>query len=164
MAVLPLCSRHDPVLRKKAKKVTIIDSSILRIIDDMIDTMKAVSGVGLAAPQIGKSLKIAVIQIPEQETIVLINPEIIKRGGERGLTEGCLSVPGYFGEIQRSMWVKIKAQDRSGKEFRLRGEGLLAQALEHEIDHLNGTLYVDHLSSPEKLQKTEPQKEIDSSI
>jgi len=164
MAVLPLCSRHDPVLRKKAKKVTIIDSSILRIIDDMIDTMKAVSGVGLAAPQIGKSLKIAVIQIPEQETIVLINPEIIKRGGERGLTEGCLSVPGYFGEIQRSMWIKVKAQDRSGKEFRLRGEGLLAQALEHEIDHLNGTLYIDHLSSPEKLQKIEPQKETGSSI
>ncbi len=164
MAVLPLCSRNDPVLRKKAKKVTVIDSSILRLIDDMIDTMKAVSGVGLAAPQIGKSLKIAVIQIPEQETLVLINPEIIKRDGERDLTEGCLSVPGYFGEIQRSMWVKVKAQDRAGKEFRLRGEGLLAQALEHEIDHLNGTLYIDHLSSPEKLQKIEPQKEIESSI
>jgi len=159
MAVLPLCSRHDPVLRKKAKKVTKIDRSILQLIDDMIDTMKAVSGVGLAAPQIGESLKIAVIQPPEQEVIVLINPEVIKRGGERELTEACLSVPGYYGEIKRSMWVKVKAQDRKGKEFRLRGEGLLAQALEHEIDHLNGKLYIDHLESPEKLQKVMPQQE-----
>ena len=162
MAVLPLCSRHDPVLRKKAKKVTRIDSPILQLIDDMIDTLKAVSGVGLAAPQIGESLKIAVIQLPEQEVIVLINPEVVKRGGERELTEACLSVPGYYGEIKRSMWVKVKAQDKKGKEFRLRGEGLLAQALEHEIDHLNGMLYIDHLESPEKLQKVMPQQEKDS--
>ena len=162
MAVLPLCSRHDPVLRKKAKKVTRIDSPILQLIDDMIDTLKAVSGVGLAAPQIGESLKIAVIQLPEQEVIVLINPEVVKRGGERELTEACLSVPGYYGEIKRSMWVKVKAQDRKGKEFRLRGEGLLAQALEHEIDHLNGKLYIDHLESPEKLQKVMPQQEKDN--
>ena len=162
MAVLPLCSRHDPVLRKKAKKVTRIDRPILQLIDDMIDTLKAVSGVGLAAPQIGESLKIAVIQLPEQEVIVLINPEVVKRGGERELTEACLSVPGYYGEIKRSMWVKVKAQDRKGKEFRLRGEGLLAQALEHEIDHLNGMLYIDHLESPEKLQKVMPQQEKDS--
>jgi peptide deformylase len=162
MAVLPLSSRHDPVLRKKAKKVTRIDRSILQLIDNMIDTMKAVSGVGLAAPQVGVSLKIAVIQIPEQDVIVLINPEVIKCGGVRELTEACLSVPGYYGEIKRSIWIKVKAQDVHGKEFRLRGEGLLAQALEHEIDHLNGKLYIDHLDSPDKLQKVMPPQENES--
>lgn len=153
MTVLNLCSRHDPVLRRKAKKVTSFDRSIQRLIDDMIDTMRAVSGVGLAAPQVGISLRIAVIEIPDEDVIVLINPEIVKKGGERLLTEACLSVPGYYGEIERSAWVKVKAQDRHGKSIRLKGEELLAQALEHEIDHLNGTLYVDHLESPEKLQK-----------
>jgi len=153
MTVLNLCYRYDPVLRKKAKKIKEIDPSILRLVEDMIDTMKAASGVGLAAPQIGKSLRIAVIQIPDEEVIVLINPEIVKRGGERCITEACLSVPGYYGEITRSVWVKVKALDKEGKEIRLKGEGLLAQALEHEIDHLNGILYLDHLPNPEMLQK-----------
>jgi peptide deformylase len=153
MAVLTLCSRHDPVLKRKAKKVTNIDGSIQRLIDDMIDTMKAASGVGLAAPQVGVSLRIALIEIPDEDVIVLINPEIVKRGGERLLSEACLSVPGYYGEIKRSVWVKVKAQNRYGKEIRLKGEELLAQALEHEIDHLNGTLYIDHIESPDKLYK-----------
>ncbi len=161
MAVLTLCSRHDPVLRRKAKKVTNIDGSIQRLIDNMIDTMRAVSGVGLAAPQVGVSLRIAVIEIPDDDVIVLINPEIIKRGGERLLSEACLSVPGYYGEIMRSVWVKVKTQDRHGRTTRLRGEGLLAQVLEHEIDHLNGILYADHLESPNKLHKvtTEGEKQ-----
>ena len=153
MAVLTLCSRYDPVLRRKAKKVTNIDGSIQRLIDNMIDTMRAVSGVGLAAPQIGVSLRIAVIEIPDEDVIVLINPEMVKRGGERPITEACLSVPGYYGEVTRSVWVKVKAQDRQGRSIRLRGEGLMAQALEHEIDHPNGKLYVDHLENPEKLHK-----------
>ena len=153
MAVLTLCSRYDPVLKRKAKKVTNIDGSIQRLIDDMIDTMKAASGVGLAAPQVGVSLRIALIEIPDEDVIVLINPEIVKRGGERLLSEACLSVPGYYGEIKRSVWVKVKAQNRYGKEIRLKGEELLAQALEHEIDHLNGTLYIDHIESPDKLYK-----------
>jgi peptide deformylase len=162
MAVLSFCSRYDPLLRRKAKRVTDINSSIHRLIDGMIDTMRAVSGVGLAAPQVGKSLRIAVIQIPDEEVIVLINPEIIKRGGERSITEACLSVPGYYGEVTRSIWVKVKALDKQGKEIRLKGEGLLAQALEHEIDHLNGILYIDHLPSIEKLQKIDPSKEQES--
>ena len=162
MAVLPLCSRHDPALRRKAKKVPRIDDSIQRLIDDMIDTMRAASGVGLAAPQIGVSLRIAVIEVPGEDVIVLINPEIVKLGGERLLTEACLSVPGYYGEITRSEWVKVKALDRNGREFRVKGEGLLAQALEHEMDHLKGTLYVDHLESTEKLQKAAPPREPES--
>jgi peptide deformylase len=159
MAVLQIRTLPDPVLRQKAKRVTKIDGSIHKLIDDMIDTMRAASGAGLAAPQIGVSLRIAVIELPEEEVITLINPQVIKRIGERILEEGCLSVPGYRGEIKRAVTVKVKAQDRQGKEFRLKGEELLAQALEHEIDHLNGILYIDHLESPEKLFKIEAVQE-----
>jgi len=153
MAVLQIRTLPDPVLRQKAKKVSKIDSAIQKLIDDMIETMRAASGVGLAAPQIGVSLRIAVIEIPGEEVITFVNPEIIKRQGERLLEEACLSVPGYQGEIVRSVTVKVKAQDREGKEFRLKGEELLAQAMEHETDHLNGTLYIDHLESEDKLVK-----------
>lgn len=143
----------DPVLRRRAKRVAKIDGSVQKLVDDMIDTMRAASGVGLAAPQIGISLRIAVIEIPGEDVITLINPEVIKRQGERVVREACLSVPGYQGEIKRSVTVKVKAQDREGKEIRLKGEELLAQALEHETDHLRGTLYIDHVESPDKLQK-----------
>jgi len=153
MATVAIRTLPDPVLRQKAKRVTVIDGSIHKLIDDMIDTMRANSGVGLAAPQIGVPLRIAVIEMPGQEVITLINPQIIKRQGERVVGEACLSVPGYQGEIKRSAVVKVKAQDRQGKEFRLKGEEILAQALEHEIDHLNGTLYIDHVESPDKLQR-----------
>jgi peptide deformylase len=159
MAVLQIRTLPDPVLRQKAKRVTKIDGSIHKLIDDMIDTMRAASGAGLAAPQIGVSLRIAVIELPEEEVITLINPQVIKRIGERILEEGCLSVPGYRGEIKRAVTVKVKAQDRQGKEFRLKGEELLAQALEHEIDHLNGILYIDHIESPEKLFKIIKEEE-----
>ena len=151
MAVLKMRTLPDPVLRQKARKVSKIDGSIQKLIDDMIDTMHADAGVGLAAPQIGVSLRVAVIGIPGEEVITLVNPEIIKRQGERVLQEACLSVPGYQGEIKRAATVKIKAQNRQGKEFRLKGEGLLAQALEHEIDHLDGIVYVDHIKDPGKL-------------
>jgi len=151
MAVLKVCTLPDPVLRQKARRVTSIDGAAQKLIDDMIDTMHAASGVGLAAPQIGVSLRIAVIEIPGEEVITLINPEVIKRQGERVVQEACLSVPGYQGEIKRSLTVKVKAQDRQGKEIRLKGEELLAQALEHETDHLNGTLYIDHVESRDKL-------------
>jgi peptide deformylase len=157
MAVRPIRFAPDPVLRQKAKKVTSIDSAIQRLVDDMIETMRAVSGVGLAAPQVGVSLRVAVIEIPGSEVIVLINPEIIKREGQRVLEEACLSVPGYKGEIKRSVWVKVKARDKHGKNVRLKGEELLAQALEHEIDHLDGTLYIDRVESPDKLQKLMPE-------
>jgi peptide deformylase len=164
MAVLPLCSRHAPVLKRKTKKVTNLDGSIQRLIDDLIETMKAASGVGLAAPQVGISLRVAVIEIPDEDVIVLINPEIVKRGGERLLTEACLSVPGYFGEVKRSVWVKVKAQNRYGKDIRIKGEELLAQALEHEIDHLNGILYIDHLESPDKLYKALKEEKVQEGL
>ena len=152
MAVLQIRTLPDPVLRQKAKRVTRIDKSIQKLIDDMIDTLRAdPNRAGLAAPQVGVLLRIAVIEVPEQELITLINPEIIKKEGERIVQEGCLSIPGYFGEIKRAVTVKVKAKNRDGKEFRLKVEGLLAQALEQEIEHLDGVLYIDHLESSEKL-------------
>ncbi len=157
MAVLKIRILPDPVLRQKAKRVANIDGSIQKLIDDMIDTMRAASGVGLAAPQIGVPLRLAVIELPGEELITLINPEIIKRQGERIVEEACLSVPGYQGEIKRAVMVKVKAQDRQGREIRLKGEELLAHALEHELDHLNGTLYIDHIESPDKLWKLTQQ-------
>ncbi len=154
MAILQIRTLPDPILRQKAKKVTKIDDSIQKLIDDMIDTLHADENrAGLAAPQVGVLLRIAVIEVPEQELITLINPEIVKKEGERIVQEGCLSIPGYVGEITRAETVKVKAKDRYGKEFRLKGQGLLAQALEQEIEHLDGILYIDHLESPEKLFK-----------
>jgi len=148
------------VLRQKAKRVTRIDDSIQKLIDDMIDTLHADENrAGLAAPQVGVLLRVAVIEVPEQELITLINPEIVKKEGERIVQEGCLSVPGYFGEITRAVTVKVKAKNRCGKQFRLKAQGLLAQALEQEIEHLDGILYTDHLESPEKLFKIEAPQE-----
>jgi peptide deformylase len=155
MAVLQIRTLPDPILRQKAKKVTRIDNSVQKLIDDMIDTLRAdPNRAGVAAPQVGVLLRIAVIELPEQELITLINPEMVKKEGERIVQEGCLSIPGYFGEIKRAETVKVKAKDRYGKQFRLKAEGLLAQALEQEIEHLDGVLYIDHLESEEKLFET----------
>jgi peptide deformylase len=121
----------------------------------MIETMHAAPGVGLAAPQVGVSLRIIVIGMSHDEVKVLINPEVVKKSGERLVEEACLSIPGYSGEIERSVLVTVKGHDRRGREIRLKGKELLAQVLEHEIDHLNGILYIDHLESPDKLYQVE---------
>lgn len=158
MAVLPIRALPDPVLRQKAKRVRTIDDSVKKLIGDMIETMHADPGrVGLAAPQVGVSLRVIVIGIPEEEDIVLINPEIVRRSGERSVTEGCLSVPGYYGEIKRAESVTAKGRDPTGKEIRIKANELLAQALEHEIDHLNGVLYIEHLENKDKLYKIEAE-------
>jgi len=156
MTVLPICRLpHDNVLRQKAKNVSGIDTSIQHLIDNMIETMQSANGVGLAAPQIGKSLRIIVLQMPDEEPQVIINPEIIKRSGEQEVTEGCLSVPGYYGEIKRSAEVTVKGKDRHSRAIRIKASGLMAEALEHEIDHLNGVLYVDHIQHEDKLHRIE---------
>ena len=125
----------------------------------MIETMHAVPGrVGLAAPQVGVSRRVIVIGIPEEEDLVLINPEVVRKKGERIVSEGCLSIPGYFGEIKRSESVTAKGLDQSGKGIRIKADELLAQALEHEIDHLNGVLYIDRLESMDKLRRIEPEE------
>ena len=157
MVAHPIVYLPDPVLRKKAKRVPGIDASLQNLIDDMIDSMYAASGVGLAAPQIGISLRLVVIGIPDEEPFALINPEIVKVSGEREVDEGCLSVPGYRGQLTRHRVVVAKGQDREGKNIRIKArDDLLAQALEHEIDHINGILYIDHLDSLEDLEKLEP--------
>ena len=158
MTVHPIRTLGDPVLRQKAKKVPSIDGSIHRLIEDMIESMRAANGVGLAAPQIGVSLRVIVIGMPDEEPFALINPEIVKRSGERKVEEGCLSVPGYRTEnLTRSVTVVAKGLDPSGRKVRVRGENdLLAQALEHEIDHVNGMLYIEHLESKSDLIKIEP--------
>ena len=160
MTVLPIRTLPDPVLKQKAKRVSSIDGSVKKLIHNMIETLHSEPGrVGLAAPQIGVSRRVIVISLPDEEDdVVLINPEIVKRRGERLLNEGCLSVPGYFGQIKRAESVTAKGRDRNGKEIRIKTDGLLAQALEHEIDHLNGVLYVNRLESLDMLQKIEPEE------
>ncbi len=167
MAVLPIRLAGDPVLRQKAKRVRTIDASIQQLIDDMIETMRNAPGVGLAANQVGVALRVIVIEVPEEDPddpdgplqrhqVVLINPQIVKRSGERKLDEGCLSVPGYKAEITRSVNVTVKGLDRDGKSVRIKAaDDLLAEALEHEIDHLNGVLYIDYLESMDQLVKLE---------
>ena len=156
MAILPICRfPQDPVLRQKAKRVSRLDNSIQRLIDDMVETMQQANGVGLAAPQVGVSLRVIVLQMPEDEPMAIINPEIVKHLGEQEVNEGCLSVPGYFGEIKRAASVMVKGRDRQGKAIRIKATGLMAEALEHEIDHLNGTLYIDHVENQDKLHKIE---------
>jgi peptide deformylase len=158
LAVHPITYLGEQVLRDKARKVTKIDSSIQTLWDDMLDSMHAAHGVGLAAPQIGVGLRLIVIQTSaEEEPIFLANPEIVKVSGTRRLDEGCLSIPGYRGTIPRSVKVTAKGLDREGKEVRIKAEdNLLAEALEHEIDHINGILYIDHLESQDDLYPYEP--------
>ncbi len=159
MAVIPIKLLPDPVLRRKAKKVSIIDRSVLKLVDDMLETMEEAHGAGLAAPQVGVSLRVIVVGEPESEPVCLINPEIVKRGAEEMMEEGCLSVPGYRGELKRCVSVTVKGLDPSKKPVKIKAEGLLAQALQHEIDHLNGVLFIDRLDSPDKLKKIEPESE-----
>ncbi len=154
MGIIPIHVVPDPVLRQKSKRVRSIDESIHRLIDDMLETMHSDGGVGLAAPQLGALLRVIVIGIPGEEDIALINPEVVRRTGERVVNEGCLSIPGYIGQIKRAESVRVKGRDRNGKEIRIKATELLAQALEHEIDHLNGVLYIDKLEG--ELRKLEP--------
>ena len=155
MAVLKIHTNPDPVLRTKAKKVTRLDGYIQKLIDDMIETMDKSNGVGLAANQVGIPLRIVVIRMPEdKDPLVLINPEVVEKRGERRVVEGCLSIPGYQAEITRAYSVKVRARDRHGKLIRKRAtDNLLANCMEHEIDHLNGVLYIDYLSSVDELIK-----------
>jgi peptide deformylase len=149
----------DPVLRRKAKRVPSVDRGIQELIDDMIVTLHEASGAGLAAPQVGVSLRIVVVQMPEEEPFVFVNPEVVKRSGEREIEEGCLSIPGYRGTVKRSVTVTVKAHDRHGKEFRIKADDLLGQCLEHELDHLNGVLYIDHLVDKKTLHKVKPEED-----
>ena len=156
MTIIPIRIYPDSVLRQKSKRVRGIDGSVQRLIANMLETMHSAGGVGLAAPQVGTLLRVVVIGIPGEEDIALINPEVVRRAGERLVDEGCLSIPGYIGQVKRAESVTAKGRDRKGKEIRIKADELLAQALEHEIDHLNGVLYIDYLESMAQLRKIEP--------
>ena len=152
MAVRPILELPHPALRRRARKVRKIDSSVLRLAHDMVDTVRDAAGGGLAANQVGDFRRVIVIQLPEEdETRVYVTPEIVHREGTREVEEGCLSIPGYKGFISRSLWIRFRALDHTSKTVRLRAEEMLSQALEHEVDHLNGILYVDHLGEHQKL-------------
>ena len=148
--IYPIVKYGDPILEKPGAPVKKFDVELEQLAEDMFASMYAAQGVGLAAPQIGRSLRIAVVDVtggknPEAK-IVLANPEIIHAEGEVREEEGCLSVPGFRGYVLRPQFVTIKAQNAKGEEFEIRGENLLARAFCHEIDHLNGILFLQHLS------------------
>ncbi len=151
MAVLEIRKYPEEILKKKAQLVENIDRDLQRLIDDMIETMYAAPGIGLAAPQVGVSKRLIVIDVSTKEEkhplIVLINPEIVETDGFMDSEEGCLSVPGYTSTIKRAEKVIVKGLDRNGKPVQIEGTGLLARALQHEIDHLDGVLFVDRMSS-----------------
>ena len=166
MAVRPIVQADNPILRQKSKKVKRFGQALQNLIDDMLETMHAAHGLGLAAPQIGVSQQVIVIQLPEDEEdpqsgklYVLCNPKIVKTAGEEESEEGCLSVPGFVGEVRRATVVTVKGLDRHGKKIRVKAEGLLARAFQHEIDHINGALFIDRVDSPEKIRRIVPVEE-----
>lgn len=150
MVVLEIKRYPDKILGVKAVPVGIIDSSIQHLIDDMVETMYAAPGIGLAAPQVGVSLRVMVVDVSAREKgsdlITLINPEIMSTQGEIEEEEGCLSVPDYKAQIKRADTVTVRGLNKEGKEIVVEGKGLLARALQHEVDHLNGTLIIDRVS------------------
>ncbi len=148
--IRPITKYGAAVLEKPGAPVSKFDEELRKLCDDMFESMYAAQGVGLAAPQIGLGLRLAVIDVstgknPEAR-LVLANPEIIHTEGEQREEEGCLSLPGYRGSVIRPLYVTVRAQDATGKAFEIRGEGLLARAFCHEIDHLDGVLFIQHLS------------------
>jgi len=142
MALRNIRTEEDPILRKKSRDIISINDKIKQLAEDMIETMHDANGVGLAAPQVGVLKKIVVVDIGEGP-IVLINPEIIEQSGEQVGVEGCLSIPGRAGEVKRPNYVKVKALNLDGEEIIVEGREFLARAMCHEIDHLNGILYID---------------------
>jgi peptide deformylase len=150
MPIRPILTAEDPILRERTKRVSRFDASLHRLLDDMLETMRDAPGVGLAANQVGVPLQVAVIEVDGKVT-ELVNPQIVKGAGEQLDWEGCLSIPGYVAEVARHEKVTVKARDRHGREFRVKGTQLFSRALQHEIDHLNGALYIDALESLEEL-------------
>ena len=143
MAKLKIVKVGDDVLRKKCRPVEQITPKTLQLLDDMAETMRAAQGVGLAAPQVGILRRIVVVEVEEGNLIELINPKIIAYAGEQIGTEGCLSVPGKWGTVKRPMHVTVRALNRHGEEFEITGSEFLARAFCHELDHLDGQLYID---------------------
>jgi peptide deformylase len=157
MALLPILQHPDPRLRQKARPVEDFGPDLQRLIDDMFETMYAASGVGLAATQVGVALRVAVMDTSEDKTeqVVIVNPQILEAQDQQAMEEGCLSVVDYRDTVDRYNRLRMRALDRKGQSFEIEAEGLTAQAIQHEIDHLDGKLYIDYLSAlkRERLKK-----------
>jgi peptide deformylase len=149
MALLPILEFPDPRLRTKAQPVEEVDAALRKLIDDMFETMYAAPGIGLAATQVNVHKRLLVIDISEKrnERLTLINPEIVSHSGMEETEEGCLSVPGVYEKVKRADRIRVRALDRDGKQFEMDADGLLAVCIQHEMDHLEGKLFVDYLSA-----------------
>jgi len=161
MATYRVLRIDEPLLRRKAKKVKQFDDQLKALVEDMLETMVAANGMGLAATQIGVPQRVIVIQLPAEsegdepgKVYILVNPAIVEQSEERAADdEGCLSVPGIVGEVSRPLKVTVRGQSVKGRPLRLCAEGLLARVFQHEIDHLDGVLFVDRVAGPEKLRR-----------
>jgi peptide deformylase len=162
MALLKILHVPDPRLREKAWPIENIDDEIHQLIEDMFETMYDAPGVGLAATQVGIAKRLAVIDVSQEKNqrLVLINPEILEKRDEEIMEEGCLSVPYHADKVKRATWVKMRALDQKGKVYELESTGLLAECIQHEIDHLDGKLYIDYLSSLKRNRIVEKIKKI----
>lgn len=163
MALLEVLKFPDERLRTVAKPVEVVDERIKQLVDDMLETMHEENGVGLAATQVDVHLRVVVMDVSEEgdQPLVLINPEITETEGSVISEEGCLSVPGNYAKVERAAKVKVKALNREGEEYELEGSGLLAKCVQHELDHLQGKLFVDYLS-PLKRQRIRKKLEKES--
>jgi len=166
----PITQAGAPVLRRKAKKVKSFGPPIELLVTEMLEAMRAEDGLGVAAPQISVPLRVIVIEMPAEldedgkeihpsELYVYCNPEIVEASGEEEGPEGCLSVRGYVGQVKRATSVTVKGEDTKGRKIRIKAEGLLARAFQHEIDHTNGILFIDRVDSPEKLHRIQGDEE-----
>jgi peptide deformylase len=166
----PITQAGDPVLRQKAKKLKSFGPSLDALVTEMLDAMHAADGLGLAAPQISVPLRVIVIEVPAEvdeegnethpsQLYVYCNPEIVEASGEEEAQEGCLSVADYVGQVKRATSVTVKGEDTKGRKIRTKAKGLLARAFQHEIDHINGILFIDLVESPEKLRRIRPDEE-----
>jgi peptide deformylase len=155
VAVRPILNFDQPVLREKARKVARVDTSVQRLIDDLAETMLAAPGAGLAANQIGVLLRVCVVKGDDNQIWGLVNPEIVKSDGVQVGYEGCLSYPGWVGEVARHETVVVKGRNRRGKEVRIKSTGFTARAFQHELDHLDGVLFIDRLTNLDTLRRVE---------
>lgn len=155
MSIRKILAFQHPALRTKAKKVARVDSSAVRLLDDLAETMYAAPGAGLAANQIGVTLRAMVVKGDENQHYALINPELVRKEGSQIAYEGCLSYPGWVGEVERAEQVVVKGLNRRGKPVRIKASGFTARAFQHELDHLDGILFTDRLTRLETLRRVE---------